>query len=127
MSAFLYCPVAVALRFMACCSSCHAANSRLPSSLSKYACISGNKLRARASSSWSGIVKEDDCNDNSDDTIKAEKKERSKIGNIIAYILPYLKSTCIQKIVQTCMADIVRWNDTVFKDHIANNGFGNNG
>ena len=52
---FFYCPVAVALRFMACCSSCHAANSRLPSSLSKYACISGNKLRARASSSWSGI------------------------------------------------------------------------
>lgn len=52
---FFYCSVAVALRFMACCSSCHAANSRLPSSLSKYACISGNKLRARASSSWSGI------------------------------------------------------------------------
>lgn len=78
---------------------------------------------------WSileSIVEEDDCNDNSDDTTKAEKKERSKIGNIIAYILPYLKSTYIQKIVQTCMADIIRWNDTFFKDHVANNGFGNN-
>ena len=77
---------------------------------------------------WSileSIVEEDDCNDDSG-TSKAEKMERSKIGNIIAYILPYLKSTYIQKIVQTCMADIIRWNDTFFKEHIANNGFGSN-
>ena len=77
---------------------------------------------------WSileSIVEEDDYNDDSG-TSKAEKMERSKIGNIIAYILPYLKSTYIQKIVQTCMADIIRWNDTFFKEHIANNGFGSN-
>ena len=49
---------------------------------------------------WSileSIVEEDDCNDDSG-TSKAEKMERSKIGNIIAYILPYLKSTYIQKL-----------------------------
>ena len=54
------------------------------------------------------------------------EKERSKIGNIISYTLPYLKSTYIKKLVQTCMLDIMRWDLDFFDTHIANNGFGNN-
>lgn len=54
------------------------------------------------------------------------EKERSKIGNIISYTLPYVKSTYIKKLVQTCMLDIMRWDFDFFNTHIANNGFGDN-
>ena len=40
--------------------------------------------------------------------------------------VPYLKSTHIQKLVQTCMTDIIRWDIDFFNNHIANNGFGSN-
>ena len=36
----------------ACCFAFHSAYSRCPSSLSKNACISGSRTRARASTSW---------------------------------------------------------------------------
>lgn len=52
--------------------------------------------------------------------------DRSKIGNVISYAIPYLKSTHIQKLVQTCMTDIIRWDRHFFDDHILNNGFGSN-
>lgn len=78
---------------------------------------------------WSileSIVEDDSENDKlkSDDT--SGEKERSKIGSVISYTIPYLKSTYIQKLVQTCMSDILRWDKNFFEAHIANNGFGEN-
>lgn len=78
---------------------------------------------------WSileSVVEEDSNNDKQNiDGINGEK-DRSKIGSVIAYTIPYLKSTYIQKLVQTCMADIIRWDKCFYEEHIANNGFGEN-
>lgn len=55
----------------------------------------------------------------------AEKKgSRSKIGNIVEYILPFLKSTYIKKLVETVMYDIIRWDKDFFDCYIRSNGFG---
>ena len=78
---------------------------------------------------WSileSIVEEDSDVDNNKADTSNEKKERSKIGNVISYTIPYLKSTYIQKLVKTCMSDIIRWDEEFFNHYIANNGFGNN-
>lgn len=78
---------------------------------------------------WSILesIVEDD-NDTIDEKVisSGDKNERSKIGNIISYSLPYLKSTYVRKLVQTCMADIIRWDENFFRTNIANNGFGSN-
>lgn len=77
---------------------------------------------------WSileSIVEEDRINDKLKSESNNVEKERSKIGNVISYTLPYLKSTYIQKLVQTCMLDIMRWDAGFFEAHIAKNGFGN--
>lgn len=78
---------------------------------------------------WSILesIVETDSNNVEDSKIdNSTKKERSKIGNVISYTIPYLKSTYIQKLVQTCMSDIIRWDNDFFLEHIASNGFGNN-
>lgn len=78
---------------------------------------------------WSileSIVEEDSNSEEKKTDINDDKKERSKIRNVISYTLPYLKSTYIQKLVQTCMTDIIRWDKSFFLEHIANNEFGNN-
>ena len=49
---------------------------------------------------------------------------RSKIVNIIDYILPFIKSTYIIKLVRTCMEDIIHWDEEFFNENILNNGFG---
>ena len=76
---------------------------------------------------WSILesIVEDDGEENIVDS-NEDKKERSKIGNVISYTMPYLKSTYIQKLVQTCMADIIRWDEAFYRTNIANNGFGKN-
>ncbi len=79
---------------------------------------------------WSILesIVDDDNNENEKqlDKDNEDKKDRSKIGNVISYIIPYLKSTHIQKLVQTCMTDIIRWDMDFFSNHIQNNGFGSN-
>lgn len=78
---------------------------------------------------WSileSIVEEDISIEDKKSDCNEDRKERSKIGNVISYTLPYLKSTYVQKLVQTCMSDIIRWDSTFFYDNIANNGFGSN-
>lgn len=79
---------------------------------------------------WSileSVVDEDDNTDKQpSDKSNEGKKDRSKIGNVISYSIPYLKSTHIQKLVQTCMTDIIRWDTNFFNNHILNNGFGSN-
>lgn len=62
----------------------------------------------------------------SNDSEPNKKISRSKIGNIIEYITPFLKSTYIRKLVETVMYDIVRWDKDFFDTYIASNGFGNN-
>lgn len=78
---------------------------------------------------WSileSIVDEDTISDKAKlDGLNAEK-ERSKIGNVISYTLPYLKSTYIKKLVETCMLDIIRWDSYFFDEYIAKNDFGTN-
>lgn len=57
---------------------------------------------------------------------ESEKKpSRSKIGNLIEYVLPFLKSTYIPKLVETAMYDIMRWDKEFFESYILTNGFGN--
>lgn len=51
---------------------------------------------------------------------------RSKTGKVISYIMPFLKSTYISKLVQTCMEDIKHWNQQFFEDKISTIEFGNN-
>ena len=78
---------------------------------------------------WSileSIVEEDVTNDKLKSDGANAAKERSKIGNVISYTIPYLKSTYIQKLVQTCMLDIMRWDNDFFDTYIAKNGFGDN-
>lgn len=78
---------------------------------------------------WSileSIVEEDSNIEEIKSENSGNKKERSKIGNIIAYTIPYLKSSYIKKLVQTCMTDIVRWNSSFFNNKIVTNGFGTN-
>lgn len=67
-----------------------------------------------------------DTIDGNYDNDQNKKRERSKIGSIISSTVPYLKSTYIKKLVQTCMTDIIRWNPDFFALHISNNGFGSN-
>lgn len=94
--------------------------------------ICSNNISDSLLSLWSimeSIVEEDvnirDSKDKEDNN-NENKKERSKIGNIISYTIPYLKSSYITKLVQTCMTDIIRWDKDFFDSHIANNNFGNN-
>ena len=56
------------------------------------------------------------------------KTERSKIGNVILHALPYIKSTYTEKLVRTCMLDIIGWDSIYFNNHIACNPdlFGSN-
>ncbi len=78
---------------------------------------------------WSileSIVEEDAPNDKLKSDGANVTKERSKIGNVISYTIPYLKSIYIEKLVQTCMLDIMRWDTDFFDTHIAKNGFGDN-
>ena len=78
---------------------------------------------------WSileSIVEEDRINEDKKDESAGNKKERSKINNVISCAIPYLKSTYIMKLVQTCMYDIRRWNEDFFNENIAKNGFGSN-
>lgn len=92
------------------------------------AAISSENTRDSLLSLWSAlesIVNEDD-NADEKQTVDGDNKERSKIGNVISYTIPYLKSTYIQKLVQTCMLDIIRWDAKFFNEHIANNGLGTN-
>ena len=72
------------------------------------------------------VDKDNDTDEKQIDKGNEDKKDRSKIGNVISYTIPYLKSTHIQKLVQTCMTDIIRWDIDFFNNHIANNGFGSN-
>lgn len=78
---------------------------------------------------WSileSVVEEDQNVENQASDNTEKKKERSKIHNVISCTIPYLKSTYIQKLVQTCMDDIIRWDNTFFRLYIANNEFGSN-
>lgn len=78
---------------------------------------------------WSileSLVADDSNSEENNGDEKDERKERSKIKNIIAYTLPFLKSTYVQKLIQTCMLDIKRWDSTFFEENIANNGYGCN-
>lgn len=55
-----------------------------------------------------------------------DKVNRSKTGKVISYIVPFLKSSYIPKLVQTCMEDIIRWDAQFFKDQISTIEFGEN-
>lgn len=48
---------------------------------------------------------------------KTDEKE-DKIARVKKYLLPFLKSTYIEKIVITCMEDIRRWDEEFFKENI---------
>ena len=58
--------------------------------------------------------------------VETSKVSRSKTGKVIAYIIPFLKSTYISKLVQTCMDDIQHWNVDFFNENISTIEFGNN-
>lgn len=94
--------------------------------------ICSNNISDSLLSLWSimeSIVEEDENikdSKNKEDSNNENKKERSKIGNVISYTIPYLKSSYIAKLVQTCMADIIRWDKDFFDSYIANNNWGNN-
>lgn len=55
-----------------------------------------------------------------------EKVARNKSGEVFEMLAPFLKSTYIQKLVQTFMADVMRWDKSFFNKYIAKNGFGSN-
>lgn len=90
--------------------------------------VSSESISDSLLSLWSileSIVEEDNNIEDKKAENNESKRERSKIGNVIAYTMPFLKSVYVKKLVQTCMSDIVRWNSTFFNDKIVNNGFGN--
>lgn len=68
---------------------------------------------------------EDKCEtDSKNKTVS--KSSRSKTSKVISYAIPFLKSTYISKLVQTCMDDIIRWNPQFFNEQISTIEFGNN-
>ncbi len=65
--------------------------------------------------------------DESSNSEKNNKKYgRSKVQNVIKVIVPFIKSTYIQKLVKTCMSDILRWDKDFFKNNIRTIKFGEN-
>lgn len=52
------------------------------------------------------------------------EKTDDKITSVKTYMLPFLKSTYVEKIVTTCMSDIKRWDENFFNENIllANEG-----
>ena len=80
-----------------------------------YKTVFNGKKKNISIENWTGSTYKTDIND--------DKKERSKIRNVISYTLPYLKSTYIQKLVQTCMTDIIRWDKSFFLEHFAERAF----
>ena len=58
--------------------------------------------------------------------ISSSKTPRSIISKVIQCIIPFLKSTYVSKLVQTCMDDIIRWNPDFFKEKISTIEFGEN-
>ena len=58
--------------------------------------------------------------------VEAPKSSRSKTGKVINYMIPFLKSTYISKLVQTFMEDILHWDPDFFEEHISTIEFGNN-
>ena len=93
---------------------------------SVYSDVTSDSLLSLWSILESIVDKDNDTDEKQIDKGNEDKKDRSKIGNVISYTIPYLKSTHIQKLVQTCMTDIIRWDIDFFNNHIANNGFGSN-
>ena len=53
-----------------------------------------------------------------------DDKEKDKITCVKENVIPFLKSTYIEKLVSTVMADIRRWNRPFFEETILNNNFG---
>lgn len=51
---------------------------------------------------------------------------RSKSINVIEFLIPFLKSTYVSKLVQTFIEDIIHWDKEFYDTHIVNNGFGEN-
>lgn len=91
--------------------------------------ICSNSTSDSLLSLWSimeSIVEEDAILKDDKDSSDENKKERSKIRNVISYVIPYVKSSYLSKLVRTCMEDIIRWNQEFFNAYIANNEFGNN-
>lgn len=65
--------------------------------------------------------------DESTNSEKNNKKYgRSKVHNVIKVIVPFIKSTYIQKLVKTCMSDVLRWDKDFFEKNIRTISFGEN-
>lgn len=56
----------------------------------------------------------------------SDEKESDTIGSIKRKVIPFLKSTYVQKLVNTCMTDIIRWDKSFFDTKILSNGYGKN-
>lgn len=67
----------------------------------------------------------DDKEEKQTKKVEVSKYSRSKTGKVINYIIPFLKSTYVAKLVQTCMNDILHWNADFFNDYISTIEFGN--
>lgn len=55
-----------------------------------------------------------------------DEKESDTIGLVKNNLIPFLKSTYVKKLVNTCMMDIERWNKKFFEENILSNGYGSN-
>jgi len=60
------------------------------------------------------------------DTEKSNETSRSKVGGVIDFIVSFTKSTYVEKLVKTCMDDIILWDKSFFEEYIGGNGFGEN-
>ena len=61
--------------------------------------------------------------------LESETREgvsRDNIDKVKEDVIPFLKSTYVEKLVSTVAADIKRWNKTFFEQNILNNSFGKN-
>lgn len=57
---------------------------------------------------------------------KDDEVRKSKSGSVIEYMMPFLKSTYVCKLVNTCAADIKLWDQDFFNTEIANIEYGDN-
>ena len=62
----------------------------------------------------------------SEEEPKQDNISRSNIGNVTALLIPFLKSSYVQKLVQTFAEDVKHWNIEFFDKYISGNGFGEN-
>lgn len=62
----------------------------------------------------------------SEEVPKKENTSRSNIENVTEFLIPFLKSSYIQKLVLTFAEDVKHWDIDFFNKYISANGFGKN-